>query len=36
MAGGYIYTKARLPQGVKCQQCGSKNVKSGLLSKLLY
>ena len=36
MAGGYIYTRARLPHGVKCPQCGSKNVKPGLLSKLLY
>lgn len=36
MAGGYIYTRARLPQEVKCPHCGSRNVKPGLLSRLLY
>ena len=35
-AGGYIYRRARLPMDVKCPQCGCKNVKPGLLSKLLY
>lgn len=38
MAGGYIwsYRRARLPKDVKCPQCGCKNVKPGLLSKILY
>ena len=36
LTGGYIYRRVRLPMDVKCPQCGCKNVKPGLLSKLLY
>ena len=36
LTGGYIYRRARLPMDVKYPQCGCKNVKPGLLSKLLY
>ena len=35
-AGGFVFERAKLPPKVKCPNCGSENVKPGLLSKLLY
>lgn len=36
IAGGFMNARAHLPQEVKCPQCGSKNVRPSLLSRLIY